>query len=105
MPAPSPEFPSSGQAPGSDYFPTSDFLESPNLATELTGIVDADMAAADALNRLDLRVFEPSITQGRLDQEQKLHSANFYAKLFSRRDSSARRAGEDLFSEEKQPWH
>jgi len=53
MPAPSPEFPRGGQAPGSDYFPSGDFLESPNMATELTGIVDADMAAADSLNRLD----------------------------------------------------
>ena len=53
MPAPSPDSPSSGQAPGSDYFPEGDFLESPNLATELTGIVDADMAVADSLNRLD----------------------------------------------------
>lgn len=51
MPAPSPEH--GGQAPGSDYFPTNDFLESPNLATELTGIVDADMVVADGLHTLD----------------------------------------------------
>jgi peptide/nickel transport system permease protein len=53
MPAPSPEFGRGGQTPGSDYFPTGDFLESPNMASELLEIVDADVAAGDPLGKLD----------------------------------------------------
>ena len=52
MPEHSPDEPGN-QAPGSRYFPESDFLESPNLATELTEIADVDAANAELLHALD----------------------------------------------------
>ena len=56
MPAPSPEFPQESQAPGSDYFPSSDLLESSSLATELVGpggIADGHVRELEALHILD----------------------------------------------------
>lgn len=52
MPEHSPEHPRS-QAPGSEFFPTKDFLESPNLATELTEIADGDAYNQVLLHNLD----------------------------------------------------
>ncbi|MEZ5134703.1 MAG: ABC transporter permease [Acidimicrobiales bacterium] len=52
MPEHSPEHPGN-QAPGSNYFPSGDFLESPNLATELTQIADVDAYNLEALHNLD----------------------------------------------------
>jgi peptide/nickel transport system permease protein len=56
MPAPSSEFPSEGQAPGSDYFPEADLLESSSMATELVGpggIADGQVRELEALHILD----------------------------------------------------
>lgn len=52
MPEHSPEHPGN-QAPGSNYFPSGDFLESPNLATELTQIADVDAYNLEVLHNLD----------------------------------------------------
>ena len=56
MPAPSPDFPHESQAPGSDYFPENDLLESASLATELVGpggIADGQVRELEALHILD----------------------------------------------------
>jgi len=56
MPAPSPEFGGEGQAPGSDYFPESDFLESGSMATEIAGpggIADGQVRELEGLHILD----------------------------------------------------
>lgn len=56
MPAPSPEFGGESQAPGSEYFPESDFLESGSMATELVGpggIADGHVRELEGLHILD----------------------------------------------------
>jgi len=56
MPAPSSEFPAQNQAPGSDYFPEADLLESGSMATELVGpggIADGQVRELEALHILD----------------------------------------------------
>jgi len=56
MPAPSPDFPRESQAPGSDYFPEGDFLESGSMATELVGpggIADGHVRELEGLHILD----------------------------------------------------
>jgi peptide/nickel transport system permease protein len=56
MPAPSPDFPHESQAPGSDYFPDNDLLESSSIATELVGpggIADGQVRELEALHILD----------------------------------------------------
>jgi len=56
MPAPSPEFGGESQAPGSEYFPESDFLESGSMATEIAGpggIADGHVRELEGLHILD----------------------------------------------------
>ncbi|MEI7592524.1 MAG: ABC transporter permease [Actinomycetes bacterium] len=56
MPAPSSDFPKESQAPGSDYFPSSDLLESSSMATELVGpggIADGHVRELESLHFLD----------------------------------------------------
>jgi peptide/nickel transport system permease protein len=56
MPAPSPDVGGESQAPGSEYFPESDFLESGSMATELAGpggIADGQVRELESLHVLD----------------------------------------------------
>ena len=55
MPAPSPSSRPGGmsQAPGSDYFPESDFLESGSMANRVSQIADGQVAELEVLHSLD----------------------------------------------------
>lgn len=53
MPVHSPDPEGRSQAPGSEYFPESDFLESASIATELTEIADGDIQVMERLAELD----------------------------------------------------
>lgn len=53
MPERSPSRPGASQAPGSEFFPESDLLESPSMATEITEIADGNVLVAEELATLD----------------------------------------------------